>query len=47
VIGVPDRDHVWIMSREKTMDANLYAEIVNKLKQQKFDINKIEKVKQD
>ena len=47
VIGVPDRDHVWIMSREKTMDENLYAEIVKKLKQQEFDISKIEKVKQD
>jgi apolipoprotein D and lipocalin family protein len=47
VIGVPDRDHVWIMSREKTLDEKTYSEIVNRLKQQEFDISKIEKVKQD
>lgn len=47
VVGVPDRDHVWIMSREKTLDEKTYSEIVNRLKNQKFDISKIEKVKQD
>lgn len=47
VIGVPDRDHVWIMSRDKTLDEKTYSEIVNRLKDQGFDISKIEKVKQD
>lgn len=47
VIGVPDRDHVWIMSREKTLDEKTYSEIVNRLKDQGFDISKIENVKQD
>lgn len=47
VIGVPDRDHVWIMSREKTLDEKTYSEIVNRLKDQGFDISKLEKVKQD
>lgn len=46
-IGVPDRDHVWIMAREKTLDEKTYSEIVNRLKDQGFDISKIEKVKQD
>ncbi len=47
VVGVPDRDHVWIMSREKTLDEKTYSEIVNRLNDQKFDISKIEKVKQN
>jgi apolipoprotein D and lipocalin family protein len=47
VVGVPDRDHVWIMAREKTMDETTYAEIVKRLKAQEFDVSKIEKVKQD
>lgn len=45
-IGVPDRDHVWIMSREKTLDEKTYTEIVNRLKAQDFDISKIERVPQ-
>lgn len=47
VVGVPNRDYVWIMSREKTMDEKTYSEIVSRLKDQHYDVSQIQKVKQD
>lgn len=47
VIGVPDRDYVWIMSRTPTMDEKTYNDIVNELKNQHFDISKLKKVPQN
>lgn len=47
VVSVPDRDYLWIMSREKTMPEATYNEILGRLRLQKFDLTKIEKQKQD
>ena len=46
VIGVPDRDHVWIMSREKTMNETLYQKLIADLKMKGFDTSLIQKVPQ-
>lgn len=47
VIGVPNRKHVWIMARSPVLDEELYQEIVARIKEQGFDISKIEKVPQN
>jgi apolipoprotein D and lipocalin family protein len=47
VIGVPSRKYVWIMASEKTMSSQISAEILNRLKEQQYDISKIEKVIQE
>ncbi len=47
VIGVPDRSHLWIMARDSKMDEKTYSEILNRLKDQHFEVDKIEKVPQD
>lgn len=46
VIGVPDRNHVWIMARTPTLSESVYAEIVDQIKKQHFDISKLEKIPQ-
>jgi apolipoprotein D and lipocalin family protein len=46
VIGRTKRDYVWIMSRDPAVPAEEYAHILNFLKQQGYDIDKIQKVPQ-
>lgn len=46
VIGVPNRKYVWIMARKPVMDEELYKKVVNKIKDQGYDISKIQKVPQ-
>lgn len=46
VIGVPNRSYVWIMARQKTMDQKVYERIITELKNQKYDVSKIERVPQ-
>jgi apolipoprotein D and lipocalin family protein len=46
VIGVPNRSYVWIMARKKTMDNKVYEKIISDLKNQNYDISKIERVPQ-
>jgi apolipoprotein D and lipocalin family protein len=46
VIGVPNRNYVWIMAREKVMPEETYKAIINKLKEQQFDIGLVKKVPQ-
>ena len=45
VIGVPDRSFVWVMSREKKMDEKLLVEILTRLKERGYDMEKIERMK--
>ena len=45
-IGVPNRNYVWIMAREKTLPEATYNEILRRLKDQQYDIGLIEKVPQ-
>jgi len=46
VIGVPSRKYLWIMARSKTMDAKTYANVVERIAAQGYDISKIQKVPQ-
>jgi apolipoprotein D and lipocalin family protein len=46
VIGVPNRDYVWIMAREKTIPDATYQEIIKRLETQGYEISKILKVPQ-
>jgi apolipoprotein D and lipocalin family protein len=41
VVGEPDRDYLWILSRDPTMDAALYRKILERAKAQGFDTAKI------
>jgi apolipoprotein D and lipocalin family protein len=46
VIGVPNRDYVWIMAKTPTLPEKTYQEIIERLKAQHYDTNIIEKVPQ-
>lgn len=41
VIGHPDRKYLWILSRTKEMDESVYEGILNRLKEQHYDISKL------
>lgn len=46
VIGEPDRDYLWILSRTKIMDEVTYDKILERIKAQGYDVNKLVKTKQ-
>jgi apolipoprotein D and lipocalin family protein len=46
VIGEPNRDYLWILSRTKTMDDATYQKILERIKEQGYDVNKLVKTKQ-
>ena len=46
VIGRTKRDYVWIMAREPAISEGEYSSILNFLKEQGYDITKLEKVPQ-
>ena len=46
VVGHPNRNYLWILSRTKEMDSLLYEAIVQRIKNKGFDITKIKKMDQ-
>ena len=46
IVGVPDRGHVWIMSRTPKMDDNRYQVLVEKVRSLGYDISALQKVPQ-
>jgi len=46
VVGHPNRDYLWILSRAKHMDDTLYSGILNRLTNRGFDITKLQKTVQ-
>ncbi len=46
VVGVPDRDYLWILSRTPTMDDALYAELQSRIAAQGFDLSRLRKTLQ-
>jgi apolipoprotein D and lipocalin family protein len=46
IIGRVKRDYVWIMSRTPTLPEAEYRKLVNIIKQQGYDINKLQRVPQ-
>ena len=47
VIGVPNRKYVWIMSRESSMNSDIFETIINKLKKVGYDTTQIKTIKQE
>ncbi len=41
VVGHPNRKYLWILSRTKSIDENIYNEIVLRLKEKGFDTSKL------
>jgi apolipoprotein D and lipocalin family protein len=41
VIGHPDREYLWILSRTKTMDADLYEAILSRLRAAYYDTSRL------
>jgi len=46
VIGEPGRDYLWILSREPRLDEGLYTQILERAKQQGFDVARVMKTVQ-
>jgi apolipoprotein D and lipocalin family protein len=47
VVGHPNREYLWILSRTPIMDETKYQEILARLKEKGFDITKIQKTNQN
>ncbi len=47
VVGSPSRDYLWILSRTPEIDANTYQDILQKIKLNGFEVNILEKTKQN
>lgn len=41
-VSDPRRDYLWVLSRTPQMDPKVYADLLQRLKQQQFDIQKLE-----
>jgi apolipoprotein D and lipocalin family protein len=46
VVGHPDRTYLWILSRKPQMDSTIYEAIIQRLKAQHYDINRLNKTAQ-
>ena len=46
VVGHPSRDYLWVLSRVPQMDDGTYREILRRISQQGYDINRIKKYPQ-
>jgi apolipoprotein D and lipocalin family protein len=45
VVGHPNRQYLWILSREPQMNEVIYDQILSRLKEKGFDLTKIQKTK--
>ena len=46
VVGMPNREHVWILGRKPTMEDEIYETLNNRIAEQGFDVTQIEKIPQ-
>jgi apolipoprotein D and lipocalin family protein len=46
VVGHPNRNYLWILSRSPQMDAATYDGIIERLKKQHYDVNRLKKTLQ-
>jgi apolipoprotein D and lipocalin family protein len=46
VVGHPGRDYLWILSRTPSMDAEVYAGIIERLKKQGYQVERLQKTLQ-
>ncbi|MCB9284781.1 MAG: lipocalin family protein [Lewinellaceae bacterium] len=47
VIGHPNRNYLWILSRTPTMDSALFDDLVQRAKQKGFDVSRLRMMPQD
>lgn len=47
VVGHPSRNYLWILSRQPLMDEAVYSGILDRLRQQGYDVSRLEKTSQD
>ncbi|MEZ5345869.1 MAG: lipocalin family protein [Pyrinomonadaceae bacterium] len=47
VVGSPDRDYLWILSREPQLDEEIYSKLLVKIEKLGFDPNKLVKTRQE
>jgi apolipoprotein D and lipocalin family protein len=41
-VSDPRREYLWVLSRSPQIDPKVYADLLQRLKQQQFDIQKLE-----
>jgi apolipoprotein D and lipocalin family protein len=46
VVGHPSRDYLWILSRTRTMDAAVYQEILGRLRDQGYEVERLVRTEQ-
>jgi apolipoprotein D and lipocalin family protein len=46
VVGHPEREYLWILSRTPQIDESLYEELVEKARKQGFDVSRLERTLQ-
>lgn len=46
VVGSPDRESLWILSRTPTMDPTVYAGILDRMSANAFDVSRLRKMEQ-
>lgn len=46
LVGTPDRDYLWVLSRTPQLDERAYADLLEKAKAQGYDINRLQKTAQ-
>jgi len=47
LVGEPSRKYLWVLSREKTMNKEIYSSLLKTAEENGFDISKLMQVKQD
>ena len=47
VVGAPNRNYLWILGRERSLDKTLYAAIVARLQERGFDIPRLQRTSHD
>ncbi len=45
VVGTPSRNYLWVLSREKSLDARKYLEILQRIREQGYDPNMLVETK--
>lgn len=47
LVGAPDRNYLWVLSRTKTLDEATYEQLIQIAKNQNFDTSNLEKINQN
>jgi apolipoprotein D and lipocalin family protein len=47
LVGEPSRKYLWILSKDKQLDSNIYSSLLEKADQMGFDTKKVIKINQD